>query len=366
MLIHELMAYIESFAPLSLALPWDNCGLLVGDATRPVRRVLISLDLTPNAVKEAIALGADLILTHHPLIFKPLKNITDPLLLKLARQGMAVICLHTNLDVARYSVNHALADALGLKVQGHLSPESGEQWQHLSVTVPPENADAVARAAFAAGAGRVGNYASCSTRHPISGTFQPLPGADPYVHDPDPNGITAVEEQELEFMVDKAVLPAVVKAIHAAHPYETPLLYYYPVESTNPAYGLGLICSYKEKHSIEELAQRVGSTLHCPQVRIWTAGYPLDTKVETLAICGGAGNSILPQAQRKAGLVITGDITYHSMLECSIPILDAGHFYTEYPVLDYLERQLAAISLPCTVLPPEKHEYVLNFRSMEF
>ena len=215
MLIKDLLNHIETFAPLALALDWDNVGLLLGDRSATVNKALVTLDVTPNAVDKAIERGCDLIVSHHPLIFRPLKSLTDPLLLKLAARGIAVICLHTNLDVAPYGVNHALADALGLQVTGRLSLETGNRWQHISVTVPPAKAEDVARAAFAAGAGRIGNYGSCSTRHPITGTFLPGQGARPQLEQPDAQGLSRVEEVELEFMADSLCLPQVLQAIRA-------------------------------------------------------------------------------------------------------------------------------------------------------
>ncbi len=357
MLIAEFMRFIETFAPLSLALDWDNSGLQVGDPKREVTRVLISLDATPNTADKAIELGADLILTHHPLLFRPLKQLTDPLLLKLIEHKIAVVSLHTNLDTASYSVNHALADKLGLIPLRHLQPETGNRWQHLSVLVPPASADGVAQAALAAGAGRIGNYDSCFSRHDAQGSFRPLPGANPHSQAPDAAGITTTAETELEFMVDSGVLTAVLRAIRASHPYETPLFYHHPVSDPNPAYGLGLVCRWEQPLSLKQIAELARERLQCPHPRLWTAGRDLDFQPASVAICGGAGASILGSAGREADLAITGDIGYHSLLESPLPILDAGHFYTEFPVLYWLKGRLEQRGIPCSVLPMAEHEY---------
>ena len=357
MLIKDLLNHIETFAPLALALDWDNVGLLLGDRAATVNKALVTLDVTPTAVDKAIERGCDLIVSHHPLIFRPLKSLTDPLLLKLAARGIAVICLHTNLDVAPYGVNHALADALGLQVTGRLSLETGNRWQHISVTVPPAKAEDVARAAFAAGAGRIGNYGSCSTRHPITGTFLPGQGAHPQLEQPDPQGLSRVEEVELEFMADSLCLPQVLQAIRAAHPYETPALYHFPVANANPAYGLGLLGEFVPRLSLGEIRELVSDKLDCPAPRIWTAGLDLAAPVGTVAICGGSGGSLLNDAQRQAELFISGDLSYHSLLDSRIPLIDAGHFHTEYPVLGYLQKQLRSQGLEAVILPREEHEY---------
>ncbi|MBW6513490.1 MAG: Nif3-like dinuclear metal center hexameric protein [Candidatus Syntrophosphaera sp.] len=366
MLISELMAYIEEFAPLTLALDWDNVGLLVGDPKRPVNKVLISLDVTPNAVSKALQIGADLILSHHPLIFRPLNRITDPLLLQLIENKISVISLHTNLDVAPGGVNNALAEALGLQIIDHLTAEQGGKWYHLCVTVPADHLNAVSTAAFQAGAGKIGNYSSCSTRHGITGTFKPQPGAKPYLEQPDALGLTKVAEEELEFMVDEASLTKVLDVIKNSHPYETPLVYFFPVATPNPAYGLGLVGKFSPDLSLTEIARLVSERLKCRRPRLWTAGLSPQTKVERIAVCGGAGASILKSAGQKANLVITGDIGYHNLLDSRIPIIDAGHFYTEYPVLEYLRNRLQTKDIACEVLPLEEHEYHMNLLEQGF
>lgn len=259
MLISELLKHIEDFAPLSLALDWDNVGLLLGDPGREVGKVLVTLDVTPNSVRKALATGCSLILSHHPLIFQALKQLTAPLLLELAEHRISVICLHTNLDLAPYGVNHALAEALGLEVLGPLCPDC-------------ENPDT-------------------------------------------------------------------------------------PLPETGTAPSLGLLCRYAEPKSLAGITRIVSQRLLCPQPKLWTAGRDPGSRVETIAICGGAGTSLIPDAERCSGLLITGDITYHRLLESSLPLIDAGHFYTEYPVLGFLQKRLAGLGLTCEVLPMQEHEY---------
>jgi dinuclear metal center YbgI/SA1388 family protein len=360
MLISELLALLDGYAPLSLAMDWDNVGLMAGDASREVKKVLVSLDVTPNAVQKAIETGADLILSHHPFIFRPINRIIDPLTLKILEHRIAVISLHTNLDVAEGGVNHALAAALGLKVVEHLTNEQGGKWHHLSVTAPLGYADRISEAVYAAGGGRVGNYASCSSRHTISGTFRPLEGARPHHNAPDGSGKTTASEEELEYMVSESSLKGVVAAIKASHPYEMPLMYWFPVEEPNPIYGLGLVGRFEAAVSLTEALELTSEKLRCPSPKLWTAGKDTSAKVERIAVCGGAGGSILKSAECRADLVITGDIGYHALLDARIPVIDAGHFYTEYPVLEVLAQKLFAWGLPCEVLPREEHEFRLN------
>lgn len=357
MLISELMKYLDSRAPLRTAEGWDNVGLLVGDPQRVANKALVAMDVTPAAARKALEAGADLIVSHHPLIFNPLKQISDPLLLTLIENKIAVICLHTNLDVAPGGVNQALADALGLEVTGQLSQETGSKWHHVVASVPAEQAWKVAEAAFAAGAGRIGNYASCSTRHQVSGTFLPLDGAKPFTPGAQSGKLSEVDEAELEFMADDFTLPGVLAAINASHPYETPLIYHFPVANANPAYALGLLGKFPGQPNLEEIAGLVKERLRCPHPILWRAEREPGFRPRRIAVCGGAGASLLSQAQRGADLYITGDLGYHRLLDSTIPLIDAGHFHTEFPVLERLAAWLSGQGLASFVLPQEEHDY---------
>lgn len=358
MLICNLMEHIETFAPLSLALDWDNVGLMVGDPKREVKKTLIALDITQRAVEYAIETGADLILSHHPLIFQALKKITDPLLLKLIERQIAAVCLHTNLDVAPYGVSHALAEKLDFEILDHLSMESGGKWFHLCVSVSSEHGKAILKAASTAGAGRIGAYDSCSTKMSVQGSFRPLKGSNPYLGKA--GELSRTREVLIEFMVDEGALQSVLAAIKQVHPFETPLLYYFPVTNSNPAQGLGLLCKAKAPMTLAQLARHTKQRLGCPDLNIWNAGKSLEMTVDRIAICGGAGNSLIKDAARKAEVLISGDISYHNLLDSPIPIIDAGHFYTEFPVLEYLAGQLSHIDIACEILPIEKHDLPLK------
>ena len=362
MRIHEILDRIESFAPLALAMSWDNCGLLLGEPQAEIDKVFVALDVTPRTVKLAIEAGAQLILSHHPIIFRPLTKITDPLLLRLIEHRIAVISLHTNLDVAPGGVNHALADALGLKVLEHLSPETGDSWNHLSVSVPTSHAARLKEAVFASGAGLIGLYDSCSTLHPVQGSFRALPGSQPFIEG---EGLQEVDELELEFRVDGSRLGAVLKAIETTHPYQTPALYHFPVANRNPAYGLGLICAPAEPADLPTLQKLCTERLGCPHPRLWTAGKDISAPIERIAICGGSGGSLISAAASKAQVYISGDFSYHTMMESRIPLIDAGHFYTEYPVLAVLAKKMEDLGLNSVVMPMEECEWVRAFGWLE-
>ncbi len=355
MILSEILNSLDRLAPFSLAYDWDNSGLQIGDRKAEIDSALICLDLSQDAVDKAIEMGCQLIVSHHPLIFSPQKSITLPLHLRLIENRIAVVSMHTNLDVAPAGVTHCLAEALGLSTTKVLSSETGSKWFHLSVTVPIEALAMVQEAAFMAGAGRVGNYDCCSTSHPIDGSVLPLKGSNPTLGDI--GSRQKVVETELELMVDSFNLPVVLSAIQKAHPYETPAIYYYPVQNSNPAYGLGLLCTSKQAFTLRDLKDHVALALHNPKTMLWTAGKAEDTLVTRIALCGGSGNSIISRAASVADVLITGDITYHNLLDSSIPIIDAGHLYTEFPVLHKLQDELRTLGLKVSVLPLSEHDY---------
>ena len=355
MTIRDILQRIEAFAPLALAMNWDNCGMLVGDPNAEVSKAFVCLDVTAGAVDLAIASGAQLIVSHHPLIFRPLPRISDPVLLRIIERKLAVISLHTNLDVAPGGVNHALAAKLGLEVIEHLSPETGDSWNHLSVTVPVDYADRLKKAVFEAGAGLIGTYDNCATLHPVNGSFRALPGSDPFLKG---EGVQSVEELELEFMVDGSRLNAVLKAVESTHPYQTPAIYHFPVGNSNPAYGLGLVCKAAPDMDMIAVKELCVKRLGCPNPRLWTAGKDADQPVSRIAVCGGSGGSLISAAAAKADIYISGDFSYHSLMDSRIPLIDAGHFYTEYPVLEVLAKRLRDMGLGSDTMPMADCEWV--------
>ncbi len=354
MQVSELLGLLNKLAPQGLAMNWDNVGLQVGSPDWQTGKILLTLDVTPSVVDYAVKHKFDLILSHHPFIFRPINAVTRPDLLKLVEHKIAVIAMHTNLDVVPQGVNYALAEALGLKVKSFLSSESGAKWYHGSVTVPPLYADKLMEAIHTAGAGRIGFYDNCATKHEVAGTFRPLQGSNPMLGE---HGKTEkVDELELEFMVDSFNLPAVKQAIASAHPYETPAVYFVEVENANPAYGLGLICELPKAVSLKDFAAKVKTRLQAPYVQLWTAGKGESSKVKTIAICGGAGGSLINTATGKADVLITGDLNYHALLDSKIPLINAGHFYTEFPILGKLQDLLKQEQITSSIFPLKYHE----------
>jgi dinuclear metal center YbgI/SA1388 family protein len=341
-----------------LASNWDNVGLQIGLPDWSADKVLLTLDVTSAVIDYAVKQEFKLILSHHPFIFKPISSVTRPEILTLIENKIAVIAMHTNLDVVPQGVNYALAEALDLKVKGFLSSETGSNWFHGSITVPPLYLDKLAAAIHAAGAGRIGFYDNCSTKHDITGTFRALPGSNPYLGEP--GLLEKVDEVELEFMVDSFNLTAVKKAIASTHPYETPAVYFTAVENSNPAYGLGLFGELEQEMSLAAYAELVKTKLNAPYVQLWTAGKDKTVLIKKIAICGGAGGSLINTATGMADVLVTGDINYHAMLDSRIPLINAGHFYTEAPILPKLCNLLKSNDFAAEIFPQHLHEVNQN------
>ncbi len=247
MKLKDLLIQLEKYAPKELAQDWDNVGILIGEPERVVKKVLIALDAGAMGIDYAIEHGFDLILTHHPLIFQPLRNISNPNIIKMIEHKISLISMHTNFDAAIGGVNHALAHALDLEVIDLLGDSSKKE--------------------------------------------------------------------------------------------------------------LGLLCRASSPQSLSELAASVKDKLNVPRLRLWTAGQNDEARYHRIAICGGAGGSTLPLAEQKADIFISGDLSYHSFLDSSIPIIDAGHFYTEYPALEKLAELLIPTGLKSFILPQKMHEW---------
>jgi len=352
--VKDIVEHIHKIANPGLAYDWDNAGFQLGDAEAEVKKILLTLDVTENAIKKAIKENVDLIISHHPFIFRPIKNITNPLYLKLIKNNISVFCAHTNLDVVQKGVNFALAEKLGLKNLEFISSESGSKLFQIAVYVPENSMEVVAEAVFQAGAGTIGNYENCLNDYEVSGQFKPLEGSNPAIGEK--NKLEKVIERKLEFFVDSFNLNRIITAMKSAHPYETPAFAVYPQEKSSENYGLGLIGELTEEMSIKDFSQKVKKDLNAPFIKLWLAEQSQQDFVKKIAICGGCGSSLLNKVYSRADIFVSGDFTYHTLLDSKIPLIDAGHFYTEYPVLQNLREMLSDFEVEILELKIEEHE----------
>lgn len=325
---------------------WDAVGLHVGDPADAVHGVLITLDVTDAVLDEAAEHGADLVLAHHPLLFRPLERLTPAtasghLALRAARAGVAIIAAHTNLDAAAPGTTDPITDALGLVDVEPLAPVGGEQVK-LVVFAPQDATDTVLAAMAAAGAGVVGEYDECSFRVAGTGTFRPSAAADPAVGEHGRRN--EVDEHRLEIVVPKAALGSVVAALEAAHPYEEVAHDVYPLlGDAATGKGIGRVGRLPEPAPLREVADRLALGLPSPHLRL--AGEP-ERVVTRVAACGGAGDGHIEDARRAgAEVYITGDLRHHVALDAltsGMALIDAGHFATEMPAMGHAHQRLEA------------------------
>ncbi|MBD2767863.1 Nif3-like dinuclear metal center hexameric protein [Hymenobacter sp. BT664] len=335
--VQDLARLLEAAAPLAYQESYDNAGLQCGDPHAEIKGVLIALDCTPAVVAEAGRRGCNVVVCHHPVIFRPLKRLTggsevEQTIIAALKNDVAIYAAHTNLDNVRGGVNDKLAEKLGLANTRVLAPQSGNL-ARLSTYVPhrPEDqrtdvAGRVLAALYAAGAGQVGSYSECSFQTEGTGTFTPGAGTRPAIGTPQQP--EAVPERRLEVLLPLHRQTAVLRALRAAHPYEEVAYELVKLENQHQGVGAGLVGELPAGMVPAAFRALLKERLLVPVVR----HTPFERTIKTVAICGGAG-AFLIGAARAAGAdaYVTGDVKYHEFFgaEGQLMLCDVGHFESE-------------------------------------
>jgi len=340
MKIKEILNILDNIAPFSLQESFDNSGIQFADLDTPITKTLLSLDVTQEVLDEAIKNKANLIITHHPLLFSPLKQITkqkNPLLFRAIINKINLIAMHTNYDLAENGLNDYVGNLLGIKKITPLQ-SSSEKIFKFAVYVPVQHADKVSQAIFKAGAGKIGRYAETSFNVAGKGTFKPLQGTHPFIGKIGKR--EEVQEIKIETIVTERDLNSVVQAMKDAHPYEEPAYDVYELLAKS-SYGIGLLGETNNQLELIKFSCWVKEKLQARYVRFIKSN---NRKIKKIALCTGGGGSLLEQVNNKgADLYITGDITYHTALrakELGLNILDVEHFDTEKFFIKAIYEQL--------------------------
>lgn len=340
---------IETLAPRYLAESWDNVGLLVGSPAQNIKKIMVCLDVNEAVVAHATQQQVDLIISHHPLIFKPLKNLrTDlpqgKLLADLLRANIAVYAAHTNLDTANGGVNDVLAHKLNLQKIEPLTVTYQEELVKLAVFAPFEYAEIIQASLGKAGAGHIGNYSHCAFQVMGKGSFLPLHGTNPFIGKE--GTLEHVDEVRIETIMPKKIIKKAIKSLLSVHPYEEVAYDLYPIKNTGGEYGLGRIGHLEEKMKAEEFADKVKQALDIDCIRLVGERGKMVKKV---ALCSGSGAEFIGKAAfAGADILVTGDVKYHEAqraLETGIHLLDAGHFATEIPIVKTIAQYLQQCSI---------------------
>lgn len=326
---YEVISLFEQFAPKKYAMEGDPIGLQIGTLNKPVQRVLVVLDLLEEIVDEAIEKDIDLIIAHHPILFRPLKKLmTDEpngkIIEKLIKHDIAVYAAHTNLDVTTGGVNDLLADALGLQQTSVLVPTYEEKLKKLAVFVPESHEEEMLHALGDTGAGAIGQYSHCTFSTSGTGRFLPGEGAEPYIGRK--GKIEAVSELKIETIYPAHLERKVIQAMKKAHPYEEPAYDLYTLSVNEEPLGLGRIGELPKALTLKEFAMHVKRVFDLEGVRV--VGN-LDEKVKKVAVLGGDGNKYFRHAERQgADVYVTGDFYYHTAhdaLHIGLNVVDPGH-----------------------------------------
>ncbi|AUH68695.1 MULTISPECIES: Nif3-like dinuclear metal center hexameric protein [Gordonia] len=354
--LDEVIAELERVYPPRLAESWDAVGLVCGDPAEPADSVLVCVDVTDAVVDAALEAGATLIVAHHPLLMRGVTSVAADtpkgrIVHRLIRGGCALYAAHTNADKARRGVSDALAETLGLLDTVPLAPEPAPALDKWVVMVPEGSADQVSEAMFNAGAGALGEYRNCQWSVVGTGQFLPVDGASPAVGAV--GALTRVDEERLEMVAPRHLRRLVLGALREAHPYEEPAFDVFEQAVTDGDVGLGRVGRLPEPMTFGQFVAHAGRVLPAAAWPVRGAGDPAAT-VETVAVCGGAGDSLIGAASAAgADVYLTGDLRHHvvdeSLRDRSPALVDAGHWATEFPWCESVADILTEIGCRTTV-----------------
>jgi dinuclear metal center YbgI/SA1388 family protein len=340
----ELIKYIENWAPKEIAWQKDNSGLQIGDTEKQVTNILLCLEINAGVIEEALKKKCNLIITHHPFFFSPIKKIditndSKSLLIQtIIKNDIIIYSAHTNLDYTKEGVSYQLAKRLELKNIKFLINLKSNQYK-LSVFIPEDFSEKAAEAIFAAGGGILGEYSNCSFRTRGNGTFNGSKNSTPAKGNKEEYTIT--DEVKLEVLVDRWKLKKVLYELRKVHPYEEMAYDVVPLDNSNVNYGIGAIGELAKEYNLHEFLSHVAGRLKIKNFR-YTNGR--GRKINRVAVCGGSGSEYIEEAiAQKCDAYITADIKYHTFQDAEGEILlaDAGHYETEIFSLNEIKRRIS-------------------------
>jgi dinuclear metal center YbgI/SA1388 family protein len=331
MIVKEVVDYLENVAPQSYQELYDNSGLITGNLHTTITGALITLDCTEAVVTEAIEKKCNLIIAHHPILFKGLKKLTgsnyvERTIIKAIKNDIAIYAIHTNLDNVHTGVNRKIAEKIGLRNLQILESKKGTL-SKLVVFIPKENAESVVRALHEAGAGQIGNYKNCSFQVDGTGTFMPNQEANPFMGKADEQ--TFVDETRVELIFPSHLEKNILTTLRKSHPYEEVAYYVNHLVNDNQEVGSGMVGELE--HALEpiEFLRCLKNNMHLTVIRHTPL---LKQPVKKVAICGGSGSFLLSKAiQAGADFFVTADFKYHEFFDAEnrLTIADIGHYESE-------------------------------------
>lgn len=331
MKLQTIIDKIEELAPLPLQESFDNCGLLIGRRDAEITGALVCLDVSEAVIREAIALGYNLVISHHPIIFHGLKSLTESneverCVALAIKNDVALYASHTCMDSATGGVNFRMAQKIGLADVQVLVPQR-EKLLKLVTFVPQAQLETVRTALFAAGAGHIGNYDACSYASEGHGTFRASEGCHPFCGEI--GELHTEPEVRLEVILPTFRQSAVVHALLQSHPYEEPAFDLIPLANAWPSVGLGAVGNLPEPMDEKDFLSQLKQIFHVDCIKHSAL---LGKKISRVALCGGSGAEFIGNAKAAgADVFVTADVSYHRFFEAdgALLIADIGHFESE-------------------------------------
>ncbi|MFW6022763.1 MAG: Nif3-like dinuclear metal center hexameric protein [Halanaerobiaceae bacterium] len=357
--IKDVIKILNQLAPDNLAFEWDSVGMQVGDVNNNVKNILVTLDVNEKVIEEALDKNCQLILSHHPFIFKPLDKIINTgkgeLIFKLIKNNISLFSMHTNLDIVSGGLNDYLADILKLNNVQLLKTIKEKKLNKLVVFIPENHLNEVRDALLNNGAGFLGNYSHTSFITKGSGSFKPLAGSKPFMGKE--NKINVVEEYRFETIIEEEKIGQIVAIMKDVHPYEEVAYDLYPLNNKS-GYGLGRIGNLNREYNLADYLKIVKDKLNISQLKYVGE---LDKRIKRVAVCSGSGADLISLSQKMgADLYITADIKYHDAQfaeTIDIALLEAGHYQSEIIVKnifkEYLDKKMDNKSLDISILKSE-------------
>jgi len=336
--IKDVTDHLEALAPRAYQEDYDNSGLLTGDAAAEVTGVLVTVDCTEKVVDEAIHKNCNLIVAHHPILFRGLKRMTgqtyvERTLIKAIKNDIAIYSIHTNLDNSLHGVNKKIAEQIGLRNTRILQPRK-DTLMKLVTFVPEPNSGDVLTSLHAAGAGNIGDYKNCSFSVAGEGRFMPTGPANPHVGEL--NQLEQVNEIRCEVIFPHHLEKKIMAALKSAHPYEEVAYYLSRLENENQEIGAGILGELETEMEPIEFLKRLKTTMNTPCIRHTAL---TKRRIRKVAVCGGAGSFLLPVALANgADVFVSSDFKYHEFFDADekLIIADIGHYESEQFTKDLL------------------------------
>lgn len=337
--IKDIISLLENIAPEAYQEDYDNSGLITGEFNTEISAVLVTLDCIESVVDEAIAKGCNLIIAHHPIVFKGLKkfngkNYVERTVIKAIKNDIAIYAIHTNLDNVHNGVNAKISEKLGLEDVSILAPKNSTLLK-LEAYIPVADTQSVLDALHHAGAGNIGNYSHCSFKVVGTGTFRPNQKAKPVIGQSGQQ--EEVQENKIEVIFPAVLKAKIIKALLNSHPYEEVAHHIQALENTNQQVGAGMIGSLPTPLTPEEFLSHLKNSMNLNTIRYTSVS---SEKIKTVALCGGAGSFLLGHAKAKsADAFVTGDFKYHEFFdgEGKVMIADIGHYESEVFTKDLID-----------------------------